>query len=464
MASSHPRRRDQPDPAACSQGTAVPRERDILPVRGPASLTLPEVKAVSRCVRRRLEARGHASAWAAEAAACLNELGGVAEPPFPQKGLLERSLVTDAPAVRAKAEQHIINSVQSWGKPPADLSGRGAYQELQANHAYTGEPVHVAALDISLLSLAGAGDAKPLDSLLRGGDVEVESFVTNFLLPKEQAAEHLRMTGVPRRPHLDPSLRNPRQYEKLIMLMYEKGMVEWSGCVQELCGLFTVWKASGKQRLIIDARRSNQWFRAPPKTRLATGDSFARLRAVGSCALELGQTDIQDAFYQMQMPVALRPLFGLPRVRAGRVGAEVTVEGKTLQENSWVFPRLTVLAMGWTHALHWCQRVLEEAALRAPSLTTGAQIIDRKPAPEIGSKNGEVCHAEYVDNFVAFSQGSGQAAVSATEVRQELERAGLRSHEVVAGPGGEAHRVELRCGFGLAISKTAASVEDPISH
>ena len=74
-------------------------------------------------------------------------------------------------------------------------------------------------------------------------------------------------------------------------------MLEWCEQVRECCGLFAVWKKSGKQRLIIDARRSNLWFRPPPKTRLASGDSFSRLHAMAGEALGLGQTDIQDAFY-----------------------------------------------------------------------------------------------------------------------------------------------------------------------
>jgi hypothetical protein len=66
-----------------------------------------------------------------------------------------------------------------------------------------------------------------------------------------------------------------------------------------VCGLFAVWRRNGRQRLIVDARRSNQWFTASPHTALATRDSFSRLVAAFAMAVELGQTDIQDAFYQL---------------------------------------------------------------------------------------------------------------------------------------------------------------------
>eukprot|EP00959_Pyramimonas_sp_CCMP1952_P454894 9470691-Pyramimonas_sp.AAC.1 len=104
-------------------------------------------------------------------------------------------------------------------------------------------------------------------------------------------------------------------------------MIEYSLDAVETCGFFSVWKKSGKQRLIIDARRSNCWFRDLPQTRLASGDSFARLPAAADLAVELGQTDVQDAFYQLALPVEFRPCFGLAPVRAGRVGVSVTVEG-----------------------------------------------------------------------------------------------------------------------------------------
>ena len=109
---------------------------------------------------------------------------------------------------------------------------------------------------------------------------------------------------------------------------------------------YFVWKNSGKQRLIIDARRANCHFSAPPKTRLASGDSFSRIAATAGLAIELGQTDIQDAFYQIAMPTQLRWYFGLARVRAGRVGISKTVEGAEVYPDAWVHPRFKVLAMG----------------------------------------------------------------------------------------------------------------------
>eukprot|EP00974_Lingulodinium_polyedra_P076156 7374281-Lingulodinium_polyedra.AAC.1 len=60
-----------------------------------------------------------------------------------------------------------------------------------------------------------------------------------------------------------------------------------------------------------------------------------------------------------------------------------------------IVPRLCVLAMGWTHALYWCQRVLEEAALHSSLLTHDNQLVDFKRGPDVLNS---VAHTEYVDN------------------------------------------------------------------
>ena len=353
------------------------RQRDALPLPVGRRAGLPPKGAVSRSVRRRLERRVAVRTWEAEAAVALNCLGG-----FAAVDVVEAALLTP-PLCQIAASELLRNSVHKWGKPDGDLTGRGAFEELQACHMYTGEKVTVAPLDISLLSLSGAGAAKDLAHLVPGGGGEVERFIRDCCLHKDQAEAGLQHEDVPRRPYLDPSLRNPRKYEKLLNLLDERGMIEWSFSVKEVCGLFAVWERSGKQRLIVDARRGNKWFTPPPKTRLATGDSFARLHATAGAALELGQTDIQDAFYQMLMPEQLRPCFGLPRVRASRVGVTRTVEGTAVGPDAWIFPRLRVLAMGWTHALHCCQKVLEAAAERAPLLSPANRVVDRSPVPSM---------------------------------------------------------------------------------
>ena len=294
--------------------------------------------------------------------------------------------------------------------------------------------MHVAPLDISLLSLPGSSRPRELSSLRERGADEVQAFIASSVLPKEQAAARMSEEDIPRRPYLDPVLHQPRRYEELLRAMESCGMIEWALSCEEQVGLFCVWKKSGKQRLIIDARRSNAHFRTPAKVSLASGDSFGRLQALAGQALHLGQTDIQDAFYQMAMPAPLRVYFGLPAVRAGRLGVTMTVEGSSVGRDTLVAPRLRVLAMGWNRALWWCQRVLEETACRVHGLTPDNRVYDHAAVPEIAS----VVHSGYVDNFIAFSHTGESSHNAALGVFEELQLAGLRAYPVESGPGGEA--------------------------
>ena len=335
-------------------------QRDAIPLRVLGALAPTEdSRHACRKVRRRRLAADHVDSWVADVATTLNSLGGFS------KEECSRSNSAKKPILHDVALTHVRRSVQTWGKPPVDLSCRGAFRELQASHSYGGDPVHVAPLDLKLLSLVGAGDPRPLDQLLEGGCDEVRQFCDEFCLPNGLAEGRF---GKERKPkcHLDPSLRQPRVYEELVRAMLEKKMIEPCLDIKEECCIFAVWKKPGpngpRQRLIIDARRSNTWFSTPPKTELATGDAFSRMVAVSQDALELGQTDIQDAFYQLGLPMELRPLFGLPGARAGRVGVSVTCDGVPVAPSTLVRFRLCVVPMGWTHALHLCQRVLEGAS------------------------------------------------------------------------------------------------------
>ncbi len=107
--------------------------------------------------------------------------------------------------------------------------------------------------------------------------------------------------------------------------------------------------------------------------------------------------------------------------------------------------------MGWTHAFSWCQRVLEHAAEQVDSLTAENRLVDGRVAPLLN----DVVHTEYVDNFVAFSQGTGGEKKAAEAVCTELQRAGHRCHPVEAGDGGESLGWAFSCDGPLVSTKSA---------
>ena len=85
-------------------------------------------------------------------------------------------------------------------------------------------------------------------------------------------------------------------------------------------GCFAVAKKDGSQRLVLDCRPSNCYFDTPPSTRLPTAASHARVQIAPGETLYSAQFDLRNAFYQIGLPVCLRPYFCLPRIRAGAIG------------------------------------------------------------------------------------------------------------------------------------------------
>ena len=128
----------------------------------------------------------------------------------------------------------------------------------------------------------------------------------------------------------------------------------------------------GKQRLVIDCRMSNKFFKAPRHSDLLTGATLSRLQCDPSKTLYSSQYDLRNAFYQIELPECLRKFFALPAVPAHVLGLRHL--GAQM-----VHPLLKVLPMGWTHALWWCQEfhktvVAEALGDDAPFLSDGAPV------------------------------------------------------------------------------------------
>ena len=87
--------------------------------------------------------------------------------------------------------------------------------------------------------------------------------------------------------------------------------------------------------------------------------------------------DIQVASYHSGLPPELEGLFTMPATEAWRLGLS-HVGDRALEAGDFVMPEVCVLLMGWTHALHCCQPVLQHAMWRA---RTAARIGDGQQHP-----------------------------------------------------------------------------------
>ena len=211
-------------------------------------------------------------------------------------------------AAQLESLHRIRGCVAAAGPPPSDLDGQRALSELLAKQGYRGESATLAPLDVHLLSLPPEGHVpKGLPALLgRHGSNFVEG-LNKKILPKEEAKEKVRTCGV-RRPYLDGGIRDPRRYRQLVGALQARGLIRFRRQVRCTVGIFAVWKKSGLQRLIIDARWSNCWFSDAGEVNLATGAAFSTIEVDEGEPIYLGQVDLADAFYHMALPHELQDL------------------------------------------------------------------------------------------------------------------------------------------------------------
>ena len=403
------------------------RQRGIFPLPLPTG----EVKqdhcpCSSRSVGRRLGEKAHVNQWVLDLVVTLNSLYAGAE--------YAGSFAADqTPATLSQrlCLDRLRTAVLDAGKPPEGLTGQGALSELRTLPGYSGEPASLAPLQLELLSLPPKGsEPASLEKILEGKAERISERLMSKVVSESEVVARKGQVGV-RCPYSDPLLKRcPRVYASFCRKLAELGLVEYRRECTERVGAFTVWKKSGRQRLVIDCRAANLHFEQPERVHLATGSAFARLAVDSGEPVKVGGVDIADAFYNIQLLPELRGYFGLPSVRASRVDVTHAIEGKC-KPNDLIVPVLKVVPMGWTHALWVCQSCHEVIVDEIPRFAFNPRLVDRQPAPGMDP----LVHTEYVDNFVALSQRPGLAFELANEVGQRLRERGLPTHEVEAGRG-----------------------------
>jgi len=259
-----------------------------------------------------------------------------------------------------------------------------------------------------------------------GNDV-VEILISRMVLPQSAARAKLRQSGL-KACYSDPKLQQGQNWPKFCLRMKSANMLDFALSVDEDCGVFLVNKKDGKRlRLIIDARRANCHFEDPDYIPLASGSSLGEIEVEPGQDLYIGHGDLCDAFYHFALPPRLRRFFGLPRVRAGTVGV-TEVQGRKVTPETWIFPRLAVVPMGWAHAAWFCL-LIHMTVVRSEHFTTDAAYIhDNIPVPSMA----EGAHTEYLDHVLAFG-------IDQREVREATEGAIVS----LVGRGLEVHEVQL---------------------
>jgi hypothetical protein len=250
----------------------------------------------------------------------------------------------------------------------------------------------------------------------------VRKILFEKLLPRSTAKQRQSDKGLVK-PFMDLGVKNnKRKYARLIRKLFDSGIIEFRRSCREQVGVFTVWKKSGAQRLVVDARLVNEWFSAPEHVQLATGSTFGNIEVDDGPPVCLGGVDIKDAFYQFELPEELRDLFGLPAILASFVDIEVLFDGTKVGCNETIVPVFRAVPMGWTQALWICQICHETIALRVKNINYDNRLVDKTVVVPLKP----FAHTEYVDNFIALSQNIIVVEDLAVKVKEQLKLAGCR--------------------------------------
>ena len=207
-----------------------------------------------------------------------------------------------ASAAQRSAQAHILHCVETVGPPPPGITREAAFSALlSAASSYTGN-ARAATLGNyvnGLVALPSIGStATPLGSLLSGKAREsllnplehmlLDTAAYGMLLDKQERPEA----------YWDPKLRHSaKAYRDFIVEPHNRGMIAFTDKPYDSVGIFFVKKKDGRLRLVVDARRPNMRFRAPPTSGLASAEAFAHLDTAGeNREFFVAQSDIKDYF------------------------------------------------------------------------------------------------------------------------------------------------------------------------
>ena len=343
------------------QQVARPVSRELLPLPTP----FPEneevesewMRGLSRAVRSRVKRRVGWQGWANAGVRSMNDV-------FKEVGRLRCNSPLCHEFVMLIRGQALSNAIL-----PRKPSKRFAVPVPGC----TGNGVKQATFKDVLVSLPDPG-AKMADgsALLTGSDFEAWRDCRRVLLcsPSDlQEAIALEGRVVP---HTDPELkRKPQCFARRVRDVSLRGLVSFGPPSKGTVGVFVVPKKQGKQRFIFDTRRVNQHFRRPWQCMLPTLACWAGFQLPIDPTNHMAQTSVNTAFCRILAPPGMSEYFMLPSVSTQillREGVNVPDHLRHLPD---VSPQLQVLAMGFSLALYFCQKMLESGGRLAYGSSPG---------------------------------------------------------------------------------------------
>ena len=192
---------------------------------------------------------------------------------------------------------------------------------------------------------------------------------------------------------------------------------------------------------------------------MASGSAIAEVWVDGEGDLHQSGADIRDFFYRISLPAELRRFFGLRGIDPkllNHPAARPFVDAGV----SFVFPRLCVVPMGWSWAVHLTQVIHEAIFSEDDVLKRVKLLLSRSPSTQL--QESDVGGIVYVDDSGCCGLREGAINRSHERYLRRVEELGLAAHEEKSH---FAQKEDVKLGFRVdGIGVLVENREDRLHH
>ena len=353
--------------------------RDILPLphleqsAGFQSLT------ICRKVRRRILKRRHVVNEVNLAVSALNSLYLGFDPGVVQTCSFD--CLSELPQGQRETLRFLVTRVLGTGGPPLGARCAGALKALRvASSPYAGDTVgvgDVVSMKLEALSVPKMGKGGVnAGEILEGRAGECLRDPQKWMLQDAGNWSWLSDEAGKINTYDDPKLRDQSFYREFLVKLHGAGVLQFTTQPIGRVGCFTVSKKpkevdgvmQSRQRLILDCRKVNLAFRAPPVAELGSLPAVSDLLIPNGETLYISGGDIKDCFYACNLPVGLRDYFCLSWDIAvwemkQIMGDAYTGEYDYLDDYDMVSPCISVFPMGFSWSFYLVQALHVQGCL-----------------------------------------------------------------------------------------------------
>eukprot|EP00971_Amphidinium_carterae_P344159 6484374-Amphidinium_carterae.1 len=242
---------------------------------------------------------------------------------------------------------------------------------------------------------------------------------------------------------MDPALEQDTTMLDFLHRLHGVGLLGFTRRAKSFVGCFFVSKKDNSQRLVIDARQTNQLHRRPPFSPLCTAGALSTVDLSGCEAVPHAVgSDFQDGFYQFRFDEmapwfsfnykVMAKEFGVSRVWDADTGLWAEVDGE-----EFLFPTFRGLVMGWSWGLYFCHSALVRALVESlvifagvsEEIANGQIVRERCPPPRLHQRHPLLC--PYVDNANVLCYSRQEAEEFYRVMLTTLENKGFTLKDLV---------------------------------